>query len=85
MMKHPKAITNIDQQAFHHHFFVRFDGTNRSAQLSYSHIPPVGWNVMSGTKRAPMRDTIGPKRGTALAMMYEIRVMAPTDPSQVAQ
>lgn len=69
MMKHPKAITKIAHPAFHHHVLVLLEGTSLSAQLSYSHIPPVGWKVISGTKSAPISETSPPKMGTALAMM----------------
>ena len=54
-------------------------------QLSYSHIIPIGWYDIKGTSRPPMRDTRPPKIGTALATMYDIMVMAATDPSQVIQ
>ena len=54
-------------------------------QLSYSHMQPIGWNIIILPRRAPISETRASKTGTALAIMYAIMVTANVEPSQVTQ
>lgn len=55
------------------------------AQLSYSHMQPMGWMHMTGPRRAPMSETSASKTGIVLAMMYAMSVIPKVQPSQTAQ
>lgn len=62
----PVAMTNTLQK---HIRTQRTVGALRpSAQLSYSHMHPYGWNVRTVPRRAPMSETRPSKTGIALAI-----------------
>lgn len=79
----PARITNMLQATPINHRGDAF--ASGLFQLSYSHIQPIGWNDISGPKRAPMRATSCSKIGIPLAMQYDMTVIVRVEPSQVTQ
>lgn len=67
MRKNPARMTKIDQHTIRFHLIVRW--ALPLAQLSYSHMPPMGWKHIGVPRRAPTSETRSPKTGMALAIM----------------
>ena len=80
MRKKPETMTKQLQATIRYHFVVL-----GLCQLSYSHIPPIGWKHMSVPRRAPIRETKPPKTGMALAITYALMVTPPVHESQKSQ
>jgi hypothetical protein len=55
------------------------------AQLSYSHMQPIGWKHIRVPSNAPMRETKESNTGTELAMIYATTAMPEVQLSQVTQ
>lgn len=63
--KVPATMTKAHQATISFHFVPRLG----VLQLSYSHMPAMGWKHMGVPSRAPTSDTRSLKTGIALAMM----------------
>ena len=60
----PDTMTKTDHATIPFHLQSRLD----RCQLSYSHMQPMGWKLMSVPKSAPTSETRPPKTGIADAM-----------------
>jgi hypothetical protein len=80
----PITITNTLQTTMATH---RFDlpPSLPLAQLSYSHMAPIGWMHIAGPRSAPMSETSASKTGIVDAMMYAITVMPSVHEIHVVQ
>lgn len=54
-------------------------------QLSYSHMKPIGWNIMSVANTAPIREMRPSKTGIPEPIKYPTSVMPPVQPNHAAQ
>lgn len=64
--KVPDATTNTLKPTMNIHLIER--SALPSAQLSYSHMQPIGWNDMRVPRRAPTSETSPSKTGMPLAI-----------------
>lgn len=76
-------MTKIHHATIRRHFIV--GACLPLAQLSYSHMQPIGWKQSTVPSRAPTRDTRPPKIGIPLAIMYAVRVTPHVQLSHVIQ
>ena len=54
-------------------------------QLSYSHIKPIGWNIISVAKTAPTSEMRPSNTGIPEPIKYPTMVMPPVQPNHAAQ
>lgn len=80
--KVPMRITNTLQQTIGSQNFELFLPL---CQLSYSHIPPIGWKHRRVPSKAPISDTRESKTGIVLAMIKAITMILEVQPSQQTQ